>query len=245
MQITETVPPKVLFSHYNYFSSVAETTVLAARQLADRLIAERKLNGNSLVLEAASNDGYLLQHYRDRGIRVLGIEPAANIAHVAAERGIPTRCAFFDLAEAERLRRGLALSGVPCEQCSCTCLRSQWFCCRIARSACCQGHRGDRGAVCPRPGREDRVRHDLPRASLLLLGDGARSAVRQPRFAAGGCRTNTQPRRLIAAVHWACRQSGSRFGRRDACGRSRGWDWPRRLIIGNSRIALHGSSTNS
>jgi len=103
VQITETVPPGELFSDYVYFSSFSETTVRSAKQIVTRLIRERQLGARSLVIEIASNDGYLLQHYRDAGVPVLGIEPAANIASVAVERGIPTRSEFFGLECAERL----------------------------------------------------------------------------------------------------------------------------------------------
>ena len=95
VQITETVPPEVLFADYLYFSSFSDTMVRSARDLTRRLARERKLGADSLVIEIASNDGYLLQHYRDLGVPVLGIEPAANLAHAAEQRNIPTRCAFF------------------------------------------------------------------------------------------------------------------------------------------------------
>src|SRR5205823_13469477 len=103
VQITETVPPEDLFSEYSYFSSFADTAVLSAKQLAERLVRDRSLSAASLVMEIASNDGYLLQHYRDLGVPVLGIEPAANIARVAEARGVPTLCDFFGAALAERL----------------------------------------------------------------------------------------------------------------------------------------------
>ncbi len=100
VQITERVPPEAMFRDYAYFSSFSNTIVAAAKALAARLVRERGLGPASLVMEVASNDGYLLQHYRDAGIPVLGIEPAVNIAKVANERGIRTRCEFFgrDLA---------------------------------------------------------------------------------------------------------------------------------------------------
>lgn len=111
VQITETVPPEKLFSEYLYFSSFSDTMVSHARQVAERLTESRGLGSDSLVLEIASNDGYLLQHYKNRGVPVLGIEPAANIARVAEEeRGIPTLCRFFsgEVAEELRAERGRA-----------------------------------------------------------------------------------------------------------------------------------------
>jgi SAM-dependent methyltransferase len=104
-QITETVPPEILFADYPYFSSFSDTMLAHARALAERLVAERRLGRASLVVEIASNDGYLLQNYARAGVPVLGIEPAANVAEVARrERGIPTLVEFFGPATAERLR---------------------------------------------------------------------------------------------------------------------------------------------
>ncbi len=74
-----------------------------ARQIAERLCVNRQLNANSLVVEVASNDGYLLQHYSAAGVPVLGIEPACNIATVASNRGITTICEFFGSALATKL----------------------------------------------------------------------------------------------------------------------------------------------
>ena len=97
-QITETVPPEELFREYPYFSSFSDTMLQHAQALAQRMVAERGLNGSSEVVELASNDGYLLQYYLQAGIPVLGIEPARNVARVAEEeRGIPTLCEFFGL----------------------------------------------------------------------------------------------------------------------------------------------------
>jgi SAM-dependent methyltransferase len=111
VQITETVAPEILFSNYVYFSSFSDTAVGSARAIARRLTQERKLGNNSLVMEAASNDGYLLRHYRDLGVPVLGIEPAANIAELAERHGVRTRCAFFGREEGERL----ASEGMRCD----------------------------------------------------------------------------------------------------------------------------------
>ncbi|MCX6030218.1 MAG: class I SAM-dependent methyltransferase [Chloroflexi bacterium] len=104
LQITETVPPELLFRTYLYYSSFSDTMLQSAQQLAGRLITERRLRQESLVVEVASNDGYLLQYYRQAGIPVLGIEPAVNIAEIAAQRGIPTVCEFFGAELAQQLR---------------------------------------------------------------------------------------------------------------------------------------------
>jgi SAM-dependent methyltransferase len=103
-QITESVPPAKLFGEYLYFSSFSDTMVRHAEAIAGRLTRERALNRTSLVIEIASNDGYLLQFYKRSDVPVLGIEPAANIALVAErERGIPTLCEFFGREVGTRL----------------------------------------------------------------------------------------------------------------------------------------------
>ena len=103
-QITETVPPSELFANYVYFSSFSDTMVAHAHKLADALIDKRQLGSNSLVVEAASNDGYLLQHYLAAGVPVLGIEPAENVAQEAiSKRGVRTEVAFFGSQTADKL----------------------------------------------------------------------------------------------------------------------------------------------
>lgn len=105
VQLTETVPPELLFGEYLYFSSFSTTMLEHAQTLARDLIATRRLGPQSLVVEVASNDGYLLRNYAAAGIPVLGIEPARNIAEVANERGVPTRNVFFGAATAADLAR--------------------------------------------------------------------------------------------------------------------------------------------
>ena len=85
VQITETVPPDQLFSEYLYFSSFSDTMLAHARELVGRLVSDRKLGAGALAVEIASNDGYLLQYYKQAGVPVLGIEPARNVARVAIE----------------------------------------------------------------------------------------------------------------------------------------------------------------
>lgn len=104
VQITETVSPEKLFREYLYFSSFSETVLKSASAIADALLTRCGLGQDSLVVEVASNDGYLLRNYREKGIPVLGVEPARNIARVAEERGIPTVSEFFGVDLAERLR---------------------------------------------------------------------------------------------------------------------------------------------
>ncbi len=104
VQITETVPPERLFSDYLYFSSFSDTMLAHARDLVGRFTKRAKLGPRSLAMEIASNDGYLLQYYKEVGVPVLGIEPAQNVAKVAVEkRGIPTVVDFFGLAVGKRL----------------------------------------------------------------------------------------------------------------------------------------------
>lgn len=104
VQITQSVSPERLFGDYLYFSSFSDTMLRSAEAVSSRMIAERGLSDASLVVEIASNDGYLLQYYDRVGVPVLGIEPAANIAAVAeSERGIPTLVEFFGEDLARRL----------------------------------------------------------------------------------------------------------------------------------------------
>jgi SAM-dependent methyltransferase len=103
-QIAETVPPERLFCDYAYASSFSDTMVEHARALVETLIARHRLTPASLVIEVASNDGYLLQFYKAQGIAVLGIEPAGNIAELAIKtKGIPTLVEFFNRDLARRL----------------------------------------------------------------------------------------------------------------------------------------------
>lgn len=104
VQITETVPPEKLFRDYPYFSSFSDTMLHHAQAIVERVLEWRPLDAKSLAVEIASNDGYLLQYYKQAGVPVLGIEPAMNIARVAQnERGIRTITDFFGAETAGRL----------------------------------------------------------------------------------------------------------------------------------------------
>ncbi|MGH3003478.1 MAG: class I SAM-dependent methyltransferase [Gaiellaceae bacterium] len=105
VQIIEEVPPERLFvDNYLYFSSFSEGLVRHSREHARRLIAERSLDSDSLVVEVASNDGYLLRNFTAAGIPALGIDPAPEQAAAAEEAGVPTLREFFGADVARRLR---------------------------------------------------------------------------------------------------------------------------------------------
>ncbi|MBL4819253.1 MAG: class I SAM-dependent methyltransferase [Deltaproteobacteria bacterium] len=113
VQLGEIVPPESLFSEYLYFSSFSEEMVEQARQISEKLIQKRNLTNQSLVVEIASNDGYLLQWYQKSGIPILGIEPAQNIAKIAQEeKKIPTIVEFFGIDLGIRLRKEGKLADV-------------------------------------------------------------------------------------------------------------------------------------
>jgi 2-polyprenyl-3-methyl-5-hydroxy-6-metoxy-1,4-benzoquinol methylase len=95
VQLQEFVAPQEIFTEYAYFSSYSSSWVEHARRYADLMVERFGLGARSRVMEIASNDGYLLQHFVARGIPVLGIEPAANVAKVAVEKGIPTTVRFL------------------------------------------------------------------------------------------------------------------------------------------------------
>jgi hypothetical protein len=95
VQLPAYISPEEIFSHYAYFSSYSESWVTHARQFVGAAVDRFGLDSDSFIVEVASNDGYLLQHALDRGIRCLGIEPAANVARVAVEKGVPTEVIFL------------------------------------------------------------------------------------------------------------------------------------------------------
>jgi len=96
VQLTDLVPPEKLFREYLYFSSYSDSYLAHAKEMVESLIERFHLSPGSRVIEIASNDGYLLQYFKQRGIRILGVEPAQNIAAEAQRRGIPTLSRFFE-----------------------------------------------------------------------------------------------------------------------------------------------------
>ncbi len=105
VQLEEYVSPKDIFTEYAYFSSYSDTWVAHAKRYVDLVTERFGLNKTKKVMELASNDGYLLQHFVKLGIPVLGIEPAANVAKVAVEKGIPTTVRFFGVQSAREILR--------------------------------------------------------------------------------------------------------------------------------------------
>ncbi|HEV7527527.1 MAG TPA: class I SAM-dependent methyltransferase [Solirubrobacteraceae bacterium] len=103
VQLEEFETAEQIFSDYAYFSSYSSSWLEHSRRYAEQMIDRLSLDGDSKVVEIASNDGYLLQFFRDRQISVLGIEPAANVAEVAVEKGIPTVVEFFGEDVARKL----------------------------------------------------------------------------------------------------------------------------------------------
>lgn len=104
VQVDDSVPREDIFSaDYAYFSSYSDTWVEHARHYAAVMIARFALGPTSQVVEIASNDGYLLQHFLAAGVPVLGVEPAANVAKAAIAKGIATEIAFFGTKTAQRL----------------------------------------------------------------------------------------------------------------------------------------------
>ena len=103
VQLQEYVTPAEIFTEYAYFSSYAESWLRHAEAYTDQMIARWRLGPENTVVELASNDGYLLQYFVQRGVPVLGVEPAANVAKAAAGRGVPTLVKFFGRETAREL----------------------------------------------------------------------------------------------------------------------------------------------
>jgi SAM-dependent methyltransferase len=103
VQLEEFETPERIFSDYAYFSSYSVSWLEHARRYTEQVTESLALDEHSRVVEIASNDGYLLQYFHERGIPVLGVEPAANVAEVALQKGIPTLVEFFGRATARML----------------------------------------------------------------------------------------------------------------------------------------------
>jgi SAM-dependent methyltransferase len=103
VQLEEFETPDHIFSDYAYFSSYSTTWLAHCERYTEQMVERFELGSESQVVEIASNDGYLLQYFRERQIPVLGIEPAANVAELAVKKGIPTLVEFFGVGTATSL----------------------------------------------------------------------------------------------------------------------------------------------
>jgi len=104
VQLSEDLPREILFkADYVYYSSVSTSWLEHAKLYSQKMIQFLNLNQNDLVLEIASNDGYLLQYFKNNGIQVLGVEPASDVANTAIKNGIPTLIDFFGVSLAHKL----------------------------------------------------------------------------------------------------------------------------------------------
>ena len=103
VQLQEYVTPEHIFSDYAYFSSYSDSWLAHASKYTDQMVERFAIGAQSLVVEVASNDGYLLQYFVEKQIPVLGIEPAANVAAVAVQKGVSTLVKFFGAETAREL----------------------------------------------------------------------------------------------------------------------------------------------
>ena len=110
VQLPEFEKPENIFEDYAYFSSYSSIWLEHAENYVDMMIKKFDFNEKSVVIEIASNDGYLLQFFKEKNIPILGIEPAVNVAKVAKEKGIPTITKFFGVNTANELKKEDKLS---------------------------------------------------------------------------------------------------------------------------------------
>jgi hypothetical protein len=103
VQLEEFVKPSDIFSDYAYFSSYSDYWLNHVKRYTHQMLERLKIDKESLVAEVASNDGYLLQYFVEKGIPVLGIEPAANVAEYAVKKNIPTVVKFFGVNTAKEV----------------------------------------------------------------------------------------------------------------------------------------------
>src|SRR5258705_12637946 len=102
-QLEQYVSPQAIFSEYAYFSSYSDSWLEHSKRYTEMIVARLGLDRGSTVMELASNDGYLLQYFVEKGIRAIGVEPAANVAAVAEKKGVPTVVKFFGRDSAKEL----------------------------------------------------------------------------------------------------------------------------------------------
>ena len=222
VQLLEYVSPDEIFSEYAYFSSYIDTLVTMAAEYADAMTERFGLGDDSRVIEIASNDGYLLQHFVKKGIPVLGIEPAANVAAAAEEKGVTSLVRFFGVETA----RALVADGVQADL-----LLGNNVLAARPRSARLRRRREDPGQAqrhhhvrLPAPDADDGrqpVRHHLSGALLVPDIDRRQQGLRPSR-------ADDLRRRGIADARWfdsgicPSRRGGRAAGERSRRGHARG-----------------------
>lgn len=112
VQLLDVVNPKILFSHYSYFSGKSAALVKHFEEYANNIMDENELKEGSFVVDIGSNDGVFLKFFKDKGMKVLGIDPAENVAKFANESGIETLPEMFDSKVAEKIRKNYGLADV-------------------------------------------------------------------------------------------------------------------------------------
>lgn len=105
VQVAEYVSPETIYSDYRYFSSYSDTWLEHAKSYVEMMTGNFHINQDNFVVEIASNDGYLLQYFKNKAIPILGIEPSENVANVSIKKGIPTEKTFFGEQEAHHIRQ--------------------------------------------------------------------------------------------------------------------------------------------
>jgi len=104
VQLNHTIDPKLLFSNYVWLSSTSTSSLNYAKQFCQSIIRKKKINKDSYILEIASNDGSFLMPFIQKGINVLGVDPAENIVDIARKNGIPTICSFWKKSLADEIK---------------------------------------------------------------------------------------------------------------------------------------------
>ena len=110
-QLPEHQSAKKIFTDYDYFSSYSKSWIEHSKKYVNEIIRFAKLKNESKICEVASNDGYLLQFFKEEGFKVLGVEPAKNVADVAIKKGINTEKLFFGTVNAKKLKKKIWQTG--------------------------------------------------------------------------------------------------------------------------------------
>ena len=200
-QLPAFVAPAEIFEEYAYFSAFSDSWVEHARTYVEMISERLALTSDSLVVELASNDGYLLQHFLPKGIPVLGIDPAANVARAAEERGVETLVDFFGVELAQRLadegrKADLVLGNNVLAQVP----DLNDFVGGRSHPARRGRHRHLRVPASGPAARRAPVRHDLPRALLVLLSLHHPGGVRRARAHRDRRRGAADARRLASRL---------------------------------------------